>query len=259
MESLFTKIDPANIPHHVAIIMDGNGRWAKSKGLQRSSGHIQGVEAVRTALKAAQKAGVKVLTLYTFSEENWNRPQEEVKALMELLVKTIGSETEELKSENVRLHILGDMTTMPDRPEEALRSISEATEDNSGTHLVLAINYSGRSELIHALNSLSTSEPDKAGLYTEEDLRQHLGLPGLPDPDLLIRTGGECRVSNFLLWQIAYTELYFVDTYWPDFGEEDFYSAIIDYQRRQRRYGKTGEQVNDEVKHQNDADRHLDK
>ncbi len=223
--------------------MDGNGRWAKARGLERTEGHEKGVNTVRVILEAAIKAGVKILTLYTFSEENWKRPEEEVKALMNLLVKTVGEEAKQLKEENVCLHILGNMATMPSAPGEALRGIMDDTQNNTGIHLVLAINYSGRSELVHALNTLSQTEPDKAGHYTEDDLRRHLGIPDLPDPDLLIRTGGECRVSNFLLWQIAYTELYFVDTYWPDFGEEDFYQALIDYQKRQRRYGKIGDQI----------------
>lgn len=247
MDSLLSRINPNNIPRHIAIIMDGNGRWAKHRGLERAHGHMKGVEAVRTVLKAAKNTGVKLLTLYTFSEENWNRPEDEVKALMNLLIKTIDEEKDNLKKDKVRLHILGDMDTMPDKPGEALRDIAGETEQNDDTHLILAINYSGRSELVHALNTLSLTEPEKAGHYTEEDIHRHLGLPDMPEPDLLIRTGGECRVSNFLLWQIAYTELYFVDTYWPDFGEEDFYRAVLDYQSRQRRYGKTGEQVDKEV------------
>ncbi|WP_288202654.1 isoprenyl transferase [uncultured Porphyromonas sp.] len=242
MESALAKIDKDRIPRHIAIIMDGNGRWAKQQGNKRTYGHERGVETVRTILKTANELGVKTLTLYTFSEENWKRPQEEVETLMRLLVTAVDNELEELKSNNIRLEVLGNMAELPKEPQEALQRAIHETATNTGCQVVLAINYSGRSELIHAAKQLvkkGCTEIDEK-LFSE-----NLYLPTLSDPDLLIRTGGEYRISNFLLWQLAYTELYFTPTFWPDFGKEELFKAILDFQQRERRFGKTGEQVSD--------------
>ncbi|WP_288765378.1 isoprenyl transferase [uncultured Porphyromonas sp.] len=242
MESALAKIDKDRIPRHIAIIMDGNGRWAKQQGNKRTYGHERGVETVRTILKVANELGVKTLTLYTFSEENWKRPQEEVETLMRLLVTAVDNELEELKSNNIRLEVLGNMAELPKEPQEALQRAIHETASNTGCQVVLAINYSGRSELIHAAKQLvkkGCTEIDEK-LFSE-----NLYLPTLSDPDLLIRTGGEYRISNFLLWQLAYTELYFTPTFWPDFGKEELFKAILDFQQRERRFGKTGEQVSD--------------
>lgn len=242
-DSLLKLIDKARIPQHVAIIMDGNGRWAQKQGYQRTYGHRYGVEAVRNTLKAANEVGIKTLTLYTFSEENWKRPKEEVETLMHLLVTSVHNELDELKANNIRLEILGDMDALPEEPKQALFKAIGETSKMTGCQVVLAINYSGRSELINAARKIC-----KSG-YKESDIdetlfTQNLYIPTLTDPDLLIRTGGEFRISNFLLWQLAYTELYFTTTYWPDFGREDLFKAIIDYQQRERRFGKTGDQLN---------------
>lgn len=239
-ESLLAKIDKARIPQHIAIIMDGNGRWAQKQGHERTYGHRYGVESVRNVLKAANEVGVETLTLYTFSEENWMRPKEEVETLMQLLVSAVHNELEELKANNIRLEILGDISSLPKEPKEALQMAIAETSEMTGCQVVLAINYSGRSEMVHAAQKLcemGCKEVDYQ-LFT-----QNLYLPTLSDPDLLIRTGGEYRISNFLLWQMAYTELYFTPTYWPEFGREDLFKAIIDFQQRERRYGKTGDQV----------------
>ncbi|MDO5016983.1 MAG: isoprenyl transferase [Porphyromonas sp.] len=238
--TVLPHLDQERIPHHIAIIMDGNGRWAKQQGNDRTYGHKYGVESVRSVLKTATKLGVKVLTLYTFSEENWNRPQEEVEALMGLLVSAIHKELDELKQNNVRLEALGNIDALPEEPKAALYQAIEETKQLTGCRLVLAINYSGRTELVQAARRLAGKNADE---ITEQTLADHFYLPDLPDPDLLIRTGGEYRISNFLLWQLAYTELYFTPTYWPDFGEAELYQAIRDYQGRQRRFGLTGDQV----------------
>lgn len=242
-QNYFAQIDHSSIPEHVAIIMDGNGRWAKQAGHERTYGHKYGVEAVRDVLKAANKIGIKVLTLYTFSEENWNRPKEEVEALMNLLVSAIYNELEELNNNNVRLEVLGNLDDMPEAPSKALHKAIEETQNNDGIRLVLAINYSGRSELVRVARRLVANEAKEV---TEEAFVRELYLRELPDPDLLIRTGGEYRVSNFLLWQIAYTELYFTPVFWPDFDAEQLYKAIVDYQGRERRFGMTGEQVSED-------------
>ena len=242
-QNYFAQIDHSSIPEHVAIIMDGNGRWAKQAGHERTYGHKYGVEAVRDVLKAANKIGIKVLTLYTFSEENWNRPKEEVEALMNLLVSAIYNELEELNNNNVRLEVLGNLDDMPEAPSKALHKAIEETQNNDGIRLVLAINYSGRSELVRVARRLVANEAKEV---TEEAFVRELYLRELPDPDLLIRTGGEYRVSNFLLWQIAYTELYFTPVFWPDFDAEQLYKAIVDYQARERRFGMTGEQVSED-------------
>ena len=237
------------MPTHVAIIMDGNGRWASERGLERTEGHIEGVRAVRRTLDAAVKYGIKVVTLYTFSEENWNRPEEEVTALMNLLLKSVTKELPELIEKKIRLRMIGDLSRIPSAPREALEKAFRETDTPDARHdLVLALNYSAQTEIVHALNELSRLMPGKT--YTAEDVAAHLYAPDIPFPDLLIRTGGELRVSNFLLWQLAYTELYFTATYWPDFGEEELLEALKDYETRQRRYGRTGEQIADSIEKQ---------
>lgn len=240
MSSKIDQLNPEHIPSHVAIIMDGNGRWAKQREQERSYGHINGVETVRTVLRAASEAKVKALTLYTFSEENWQRPQEEVDALMGLLVKSIYNEVDELNRMNVRIRFMGEFGRLPEDARQAMEDGLRRTENNTGIQLILAVNYSAKTEILNA-----TNQAIAAGIKTldEATLRNHFYLPDVSDPDLLIRTGGECRISNFLLWQLAYSELYFTDILWPDFSANDLYDALLDYQTRQRRFGKTGEQI----------------
>ena len=240
--SLIEQIDRSRVPAHVAIIMDGNGRWAMRQQHQRLFGHQNALEAVRAAVESAVALGVQYLTLYTFSTENWNRPQEEVDGLMELLVTAVEGETKTLMDNNVRLLTIGDTQRIPSRSREKLMQCIRQTAANSGTTLVLALSYSARWEIAQALRRICEERPDPATI-DEETLRPYLATAGMPDPDLLIRTGGELRVSNFLLWQMAYTEFYFSDQLWPDFRHDDFYRAVIDFQQRQRRYGKTGQQV----------------
>jgi undecaprenyl diphosphate synthase len=240
--SLLDQIDQSNIPSHVAVIMDGNGRWAQSQGKERVFGHANGVESVRSTLRAATKAGVKYLTLYAFSTENWNRPKAEVDALMNLLVDTIIGELDELKKNEVRLHAIGDLASLPDHCRGELHKGMAATASNNKINLILALSYSARWEILHAVKSIVNS-----GIKEEEisfeTISQHLTTKAFPDPELLIRTSGEHRISNFLLWQIAYAELYFTNTLWPDFREEDFYAAVLNYQSRERRFGKTSNQI----------------
>ncbi len=240
MSKNFDRLNLDHIPAHIAIIMDGNGRWAKRQNQDRPYGHACGVESVRTILKAAVQAKVRVLTLYTFSEENWQRPQEEVDALMGLLVKSIYKEVEELNRIGVRIRFMGEFDRLPEDARTAMQDGLKRTEANTGIQLVLAVNYSAKTELLQAANR---AIKDGVDIVDEEGLRRYFYLPDVPDPDLLIRTGGECRISNFLLWQLAYSELYFTDILWPDFSAEDFYAAILDYQARERRFGKTGDQV----------------
>lgn len=239
-------IDKTCVPQHVAIIMDGNGRWAQKQSLQRIMGHRSAMTAVRSAVEAAVASGVKYLTLYTFSTENWNRPQEEIDGLMELLIKAVNEETKTLMDNNVRLQTIGDINRIPERSLNTLRGCIEVTSRNTAMTLVLALSYSARWETAEALQQVCR-EVEEGKLHasdiTEETMRQYLSTSAYPDPDLLIRTGGEFRISNFLLWQMAYTEFYFTDLLWPDFRHEHFYDAIVDYQHRQRRFGKTGEQV----------------
>jgi len=240
--SAFEKIDLTNVPGHVAVIMDGNGRWARSQGRERIFGHLHGVEAVRASLQAATKCGVKYLTLYAFSTENWNRPKHEVDALMNLLVQTIVSELDELDKNEVRLHAIGDLENLPDNCREELIKGMERTSKNKRINLILALSYSSRWEIVHAIKQMIV---DKVAVdkIDNELVSAYLTTASFPDPELLIRTSGEHRISNFLLWQIAYAELYFTDTLWPDFREEDFYEAVADYQSRERRFGKTSEQL----------------
>ena len=243
-DTLLAQLDPDRIPTHTAIIMDGNGRWACERGLERREGHRAGVQTVSRIVRAAARCGIRYLTLYTFSTENWRRPRAEVDALMTLLVRSAVEELSTLEENNVRLRTIGDLEGLPDEPREALEGLVESTKSNTGITLVLAVNYSSRSELTRAFNRLM-SERSSDEPITADDITAHLDLPDLPDPDLLIRTGGECRISNYLLWQLAYTELYFCDLYWPDFEAEDLYRALLDYQSRQRRFGRTGDQVAD--------------
>lgn len=246
MESYKNQIDIEKLPTHIAIIMDGNGRWAKERGLSRLVGHQNGVESVRKVTEAATKIGIKYLTLYTFSTENWNRPQAEVDALMELLVENIVKETPTFHKNNVRLEAIGDLERMPAHVLARLRACIAETSVNTGLTLVLALSYSSRWELTDAMRKIAkkvAAGEISVDEITEQTVAQHLTTAAIPDPDLLIRTSGEVRISNFLLWQIAYSELYFTPTHWPDFREEEFYKAIVDYQHRERRFGKTSEQL----------------
>ncbi|MEE4198877.1 MAG: isoprenyl transferase [Bacteroidales bacterium] len=240
------KIDRKKLPEHIAIIMDGNGRWAQKKGNSRIFGHKNGVKAVRDTVEGAGELGIKYLTLYAFSTENWNRPKQEIDALMSLLVTTINSETDTLIKNNVRLLTIGDMDDLPKNVCKNLQELKEKTAKNSGLSLVLALNYSARWEIVNAVKGMlkdySNSSLDIDQLDSDV-FENYLNTSGMPDPDLLIRTSGEYRISNFLLWQIAYTELYFTDVLWPDFRRSDLYRAIINYQQRERRFGKTSEQI----------------
>ncbi len=243
------QLDKTRIPRHVAIIMDGNGRWAKQHGHERSFGHENGVDTVRQATEIASEVGVKYLTLYTFSTENWNRPQDEVDALMNLIVVSIEKQTPDLIKNNVRLTTIGDMDRMPQYASARLRKCMQDTGHCTGLVLCLALSYSSRWEIIEACRRLAREAA--TGNLAPDDINDdmfaaRLATAGMPDPDLLIRTGGDLRVSNYLLWQIAYSELYFTSKYWPDFTKEDFVDAIADFQARERRYGKTSEQVNEE-------------
>ena len=242
--SFNNEIDAARIPRHVAIIMDGNGRWAKAKGLPRTAGHQEGVETVKKITEEAVRLGVKYLTLYTFSTENWNRPSNEVAALMALLFDSIEEET--FMKNNISFRVIGDLTKLPDNVRERLETCIAHTANNTGMSLVLAISYSSRWEITEAARRLAVLV--QKGELTPEQidstlLSQYLATDFMPDPDLLIRTGGEIRLSNYLLWQCAYSELYFCDTYWPDFREAELHKAIHDYQKRERRFGKTSEQI----------------
>ncbi len=238
------QIDLDRIPRHVAIIMDGNGRWAKQRGHERSYGHQVGAETVHVIAEEAAKLGIKYLTLYTFSTENWNRPSNEVAALMALLFDSIEEET--FMKNNISFRIIGDIDKLPANVQKRLEACVEHTSRNTGMCLVLALSYSSRWEITEATRQISTLI--QSGELKPEDINcdlisQHLTTNFMPDPDLLIRTGGEIRMSNYLLWQCAYSELYFCETYWPDFREEELHKAIYDYQKRERRFGKTSEQI----------------
>ena len=240
------QIRKERIPRHVAIIMDGNGRWAKRQGLARMFGHRQGVETVHRITEVAAELGISYLTLYAFSTENWNRPKEEVDALMALLVDTIAKETPTLMRNNIQLLTIGDLDRLPENTRQKFLTCIEQTSHNTGLKLVIALSYSSRWEIIQAMRAIAQGvKEDKILLedINEELLSMHMTTSQMPDPDLLIRTSGELRISNFLLWQLAYTELYFTECLWPEFTEEAFYQAIIDYQNRERRFGKTSEQV----------------
>lgn len=240
------QIQSNRIPRHVAIIMDGNGRWAKRQGLARMFGHRQGVETVHNITEVAARLGIDYLTLYTFSTENWNRPKEEVDALMALLVDTIAKETPTLMKNNIRLQTIGDLSRLPQVTYDKFLACIEQTSNNTGLTLVIALSYSARWELIRSTQLIAQAVKEGRMLIediNEETISAHLTTSTMPDPDLLIRTSGELRISNFLLWQLAYSELYFTDCLWPEFTEEEFYRAIIDYQNRERRFGKTSEQI----------------
>jgi undecaprenyl diphosphate synthase len=241
-----TQINKDNLPKHIAVIMDGNGRWAKQQDKERIFGHQNAITAVRETVEGAAELGIGYLTLYAFSTENWNRPQAEVQGLMQLLVKCIREETPTLQKNNIRLKTIGDTSSLPkDTYNELMMSIEE-TSKNTGTTLILALSYSSRWEIKEALKAIVADAKDgnlSAQDITETTMHKYLCTKDYPDPDLLIRTSGEYRISNFLLWQLAYTELYFTQKLWPDFRKQDLIDAIIDYQGRQRRFGKTGEQV----------------
>lgn len=250
------ELDKTRIPAHIAIIMDGNGRWAAKRGLERSYGHQAGVETVRRITAACTKLGVKFLTLYTFSTENWNRPSDEISALMGLVLSSL--EDEIFMKNDVRFLVIGDIARLPEDVQKKLHETEEHTKDNATMTMVVALSYSSRWEITKALQDIVTDV--KAGKISEqaicEDMvSKYLQTAFMPDPDLLIRTGGEVRVSNYLLWQIAYSELYFCDTFWPDFAEEDLYRAIANYQSRQRRFGKTEQQIEDQNKLANNSTR----
>ncbi len=236
-------IETNNIPQHIAIIMDGNGRWATERGKERSYGHQAGVEAVRRITSECTRLGVKYLTLYTFSTENWNRPADEISALMGLVLTSL--EDEIFMKNNVRFRVIGDINRLPDNVRQKLRETEEHTAQNAAMTMVVALSYSSRWEITNAVKEI-VAEAREGKEITEETISQHLTTNFMPDPDLLIRTGGELRISNYLLWQIAYSELYFCDTYWPEFDEAALHKAIESYQHRQRRYGKTEEQVENE-------------
>lgn len=239
-------IHKENIPNHIAIIMDGNGRWAQGKGAKRVFGHRNAITAVREAITGANDLGVKYLTLYTFSTENWSRPKFEVNAIMELLMNTMTSQLPDLMRDNVKLTYVGDFDSLSSRFQKKLNEVMEATSGNTGMTLVLALSYSGRWELTNAVKDIAKKVADKEidlEAVTEEYISSSLLTKEIPDPELLIRTSGELRISNFLLWQLAYTELYFTEVLWPDFRKEHLYEAIVDYQNRERRFGKTGAQI----------------
>lgn len=244
--SLKERINLENSPKHIAIIMDGNGRWAKQQGELRLFGHATGVEAVREVLKGCVELGVKHLTLYAFSTENWNRPKEEVDGLMNLLVETIANEVDELNENNVRLLSIGDEKKLPNACSVELEAAKKATAANDSLDLILAINYSARWEIVDAVKKIATkvkSNELEVDEIDESIFKEALCIKNIPDPELLIRTSGEYRLSNFLLWQAAYSELYFSDKLWPDFTKEDLYEAVLNYQSRERRFGLVSEQV----------------
>ncbi len=246
MSNLLEDIDMNRVPQHVVVIMDGNGRWAQQQQQQRLFGHQHAITAVRETVEAAVDLKVKYLTLYTFSTENWNRPQEEVLGLMDLIIKAVKEETPLLMKHNVRMVPIGDINRLPQASRENLQYCIDTTAGNSGLTLVMALSYSSRWEIGEALKQIVTDAQQgrlAANDVTEETLRNYLTTKAFPDPDLMIRTGGELRISNFLLWQMAYTELYFTPLLWPDFRKEHFFEAVWDYQNRQRRFGKTGAQV----------------
>ena len=239
------KIDLNSLPKHIAITMDGNGRWAKTKGKFRIFGHKSGVKAVRDTVEGAAEIGIDYLTLYAFSTENWNRPKKEVDALMSLLVSTINKETKTLMDNNIKLAAIGDLTSLPKKCQEELKESIEKTKNNNRTTLILALSYSSRWEILNAIKQI-VKEDITADQINEDLFSQYLTTKGVPNPELLIRTSGEQRISNFLLWQIAYSELYFTDVLWPDFRREDLFESIVEYQKRERRFGKTSEQIKEE-------------
>lgn len=251
MESaLIAQINKDRLPKHIAIIMDGNGRWAEEKGQERLYGHFHGVESVRNIVEGCAELGIGYLTLYAFSTENWDRPEQEVEGLMALLVDTIRKEVPTLNKNNIRLHVIGDMQMLPDFAKKALDEALEMTSTNTGLNLVMALSYSSRWELVNAVKQIGMdiqSGKIAPEAITQDTLQQYLSTSKFPDPELMIRTSGEYRISNFLLYQLAYAELYFTNTRWPDFRKEHLYEAILDFQSRERRFGKTGNQVQNEA------------
>lgn len=247
MNELREKIDRSRLPVHVAVIMDGNGRWARKRGLARTFGHEKGVDAVRNTVEAAAEIGISFLTLYAFSTENWNRPRFEVDALMRILVKSLRKEIATLMKNNIRLHAIGNLQSLPEKSIGELNRTIGETSSNTGLTLTLALSYSSRWEIMEAVRTIAgktrLGEINIDEINTQM-IHDHLTTSNMPDPELMIRTSGEYRISNFLLWQLAYAELYFTDTLWPDFGKEEFFRAILDYQGRERRFGLTSEQLN---------------
>jgi undecaprenyl diphosphate synthase len=244
--SLREKIKKEGIPVHVAVIMDGNGRWARKRGVIRTLGHEKGVDAVRETVEAASELGIRFLTLYAFSTENWNRPKYEVEALMQLLVKSVNKEMKTFMDNNIRFTAIGNLDSLPSRTRKELNKAIDKTAENTGLTLILALSYSSKWEIIEAvkqISALAVSGKIKPDEINADVFGTFLNTSSIPDPELLIRTSGEFRVSNFLLWQIAYSELYFTPTLWPDFSREEFYRAILDYQGRERRFGLTSDQV----------------
>jgi undecaprenyl diphosphate synthase len=244
--NLKDQINQSKLPRHIAIIMDGNGRWAKEKGKDRLFGHANGVESVRNIVEGCAELGIEYLTLYAFSTENWDRPADEVTGLMDLLIATIKQEVPTLNKNNIRLHVIGNIDMLPFGAKKELEDAIHGTHQNTGLNLIMALSYSSRWEIINAVKRIVKEANDKkltAMDVTEALFSDHLCTAGMPDPELMIRTSGEYRISNFLLYQSAYTELYFTNTLWPDFRKDDLYKAIIDYQNRQRRFGKTTEQL----------------
>ncbi len=246
MSELLEQIDRERLPRHIAIIMDGNGRWAKEQGQDRLYGHFHGVESVRNIVEGCAELKIECLTLYAFSTENWDRPEYEVVGLMELLVTTIRNEVESLHKNNIKLHVIGDMSMLPDYARQELNEALDMTSGNTGLNLIMALSYSGRWELLNAVKSIAHEV--KQGRLTveaidQDTLQKYLCTSGFPDPELMIRTSGEYRISNFLLYQLAYAELYFTQVRWPDFRKQNLYEAILDFQARERRYGKTSEQI----------------
>ena len=241
-----SQIDPLKIPKHVAIIMDGNGRWAKQKGMVRVFGHKNGVKAVRQTIEAAREIDVKVLTLYAFSTENWKRPKKEVNLLMSLLVSSLKDELKTLQKNNIRLQTIGQIESLPKKAQKELQEVALQTQNNTAMILNLALSYGSREEIVNTIKKISKKVVNKQLTIEEINeniINNHLYTVTLPDVDFLIRTSGEKRISNFLLWQIAYAELYFTDVLWPDFRKEDFFKAILNYQQRERRFGKISEQI----------------
>ena len=246
MESFRSRLDKNRIPQHVAVIMDGNGRWAEKHGKARVFGHESGVESVRSVVEGAGEIGVKHLTLYAFSTENWERPKQEVEALMELLVHAIDNESELLMKNNVRLTSIGDLSLMPAKVKQRLDGCKKFLSENTGLNLILALSYSSKWEIINAVKNLAQDSIEgkvKPEMINDKLFEKYLNTAEIPDPELLIRTSGEFRISNFLLWQIAYSELFFTEKLWPDFRKEDLFEAIFDFQNRERRFGKTREQL----------------
>lgn len=244
--NLTDKINKDNLPKHLAIIMDGNGRWAKQKGLMRAFGHENGTKSVRTTVETCAKLGIENLTLYAFSTENWNRPKLEVDTLMRLLISSLKKELDTLQKNNIRLNCIGNIAMLPDSAKKELLAVMEKTKNNTRMTLTLALSYGSREELLNAVKTICDKVKNNIisiDALDESIINQHLYTHNLPDVDLVIRTSGEHRISNFLLWQIAYAEFYFTDVLWPDFKEDDLYEAIISYQKRERRFGKTSEQI----------------